>query len=64
MRRLAVFTILWLLAGCAADTVADRRVGQQIVCHKGTKTLTVSNADSFVHMDHGDTPGPCPEESD
>lgn len=48
-----------LLAACAADTIEDRRFGQQVVCHDG-KTLTVSNADSFVHLDHGDTPGPCP----
>lgn len=50
-----------LLAACAADTIGDRRYGQQLVCHDGTKTLSVSNADSFVHLDHGDTPGPCPE---
>jgi hypothetical protein len=49
------------LASCAADTISDRRSGQLIVCHKENKTLTVSNADSFVHLDHGDSPGPCPE---
>ena len=54
------------LAGCASDSIGDRRSGQLIVCHKENKTLTVSNADSFVHLDHGDTPGPCPnvEEQD
>ena len=51
------------LVGCAADGIEDRRVGQQLVCHKG-KTLTVSNANSFVHLDHGDSPGPCPEEAE
>ncbi|MDX1380375.1 MAG: hypothetical protein R3233_04600 [Xanthomonadales bacterium] len=45
--------------GCATDTIEDRRYGQQVVCHDG-KTITVSNADSFVHLDHGDTLGPCP----
>lgn len=50
-----------LLVACAADTIQDRRFGQQVVCHDGTKTLTVSNADSFVHLDHGDSPGPCPD---
>jgi hypothetical protein len=50
-----------LLSACAADTIADRRFGQQVVCHNGSKTLTVSNADSFVHLDHGDSPGPCPD---
>lgn len=50
-----------LLGGCVSDTVEDRRYGQQVVCHDGKRTLTVSNADSFVHLDHGDTPGPCPE---
>jgi hypothetical protein len=49
-----------LLSACATDTIEDRRFGQQLVCHDGTQTLTVSNADSFVHLDHGDSPGPCP----
>ena len=48
-----------LLSACATDTIEDRRFGQQLVCHDG-KPLTVSNADSFVHLDHGDAPGPCP----
>lgn len=48
-----------LTAGCVTDTIEDRRYGQQVVCHDG-KTITVSNADSFVHLDHGDTLGPCP----
>lgn len=50
-----------LLSACASDSISDRRYGQQVVCHDGEKTLTVSNADSFGHLDHGDTPGPCPE---
>jgi hypothetical protein len=50
---------LTLLAGCATDTIEDRRYGQQLVCHDG-KTLAVSNADSFVHLNHGDSAGPCP----
>ena len=54
----AVTTIM--LVSCATDTVEDRRYGQQIVCHDGNKTLTVSNADSFVHLNHGDAAGPCP----
>jgi hypothetical protein len=54
--------VLLSLTGCAADSVSDRREGQLIVCHKGDKTLAVSNADSFLHLDHGDTLGPCPEE--
>lgn len=49
---------LTALGACAADRVEDRRPGQQLVCHDG-KTLAVSNADSFVHLGHGDTPGPC-----
>lgn len=60
----AALFVSTLTAGCAGDTISDRRAGQQIVCHKESKTLTVSNADSFVHLDHGDTPGPCPEEGD
>jgi hypothetical protein len=53
-----------MLAGCASDSIGDRRSGQLIVCHKENKTLTVSNADSFVHLDHGDTPGPCPNDGE
>jgi len=61
MSRLAcIFALVAALTGCAADTIESRRFGQQVVCHDGSKTLTVSNADSFVHLDHGDTPGPCP----
>ncbi|HET6565729.1 MAG TPA: hypothetical protein VFG52_09985 [Xanthomonadales bacterium] len=52
------------LASCATDTISDRRTGQLIVCHKESKTLTVSNADSFVHLDHGDSAGPCPEKDE
>jgi hypothetical protein len=61
MRLLILIQAMILLAGCAGDSVSDRRAGQQVVCHKESKTLTVSNADSFVHLDHGDTPGPCAE---
>jgi len=50
------------LVACAADSIEDRRYGQQVVCHSGKQTLTVSNADSFVHLDHGDSPGPCPQD--
>ena len=49
-----------LLAACATDTIEDRRFGQQIVCHDG-RSLAVSNADSFVHLGHGDSAGPCPD---
>ena len=59
-RFLPVLALL-LLCGCAADSIEDRRYGQQLVCHQG-KTLAVSNADSFVHLDHGDAPGPCPQQ--
>jgi hypothetical protein len=59
--RCAALSAALLAAGCATDTIEDRRYGQQLVCHDG-KTLTVSNADSFVHLHHGDTPGPCPAE--
>lgn len=57
----ALLAAALLLSACAADTIEDHRFGQQVVCHDG-KTLTVSNADSFVHLDHGDSPGPCPED--
>ncbi len=51
------------LVACATDTMESRRTGQLVVCHKQNKTLTVSNADSFVHLDHGDSPGPCAKEA-
>lgn len=59
MRLISLLSAL-LLSACAGDSIGDRRVGQQVVCHKESRTLTVSNADSFVHLDHGDSPGPCP----
>jgi len=55
-----VVAINLVLPACATDTIENRRVGQQLVCHREKKTLAVSNADSFVHLDHGDSPGPCP----
>jgi hypothetical protein len=61
-RFVTLILLLAALGGCATDTIESRRFGQQVVCHDGSKTLTVSNADSFVHLDHGDTPGPCPDD--
>lgn len=62
MLRLACTLLLFcLVAACATDTIESRRFGQQVVCHSGSETLAVSNADSFVHLDHGDAVGPCPE---
>jgi hypothetical protein len=63
--RLTLAVLLLLtgaLAACASDTIEQRRFGQQVVCHDGSKTLTVSTADSLVHLDHGDSPGPCPND--
>jgi hypothetical protein len=51
------------LSSCATDSIEDRQHGQQLLCHHGTKTLTVSNADSFVHLQHGDSIGPCPNDN-
>ena len=51
-----------LLTACATDSIDGRRQGQQVVCHDGVKTLAVSTADHFVHLDHGDQPGPCPDD--
>jgi hypothetical protein len=59
-----LFAAVLLLSACATDTIDDRRFGQQVVCHDGNQTLAVSNADSFVHLNHGDSPGPCPEEDE
>ena len=61
--RTFIFLIgLAMLSACATgDDVSKRTYGQQLVCHKG-HTQAVSTADSFVHLDHGDSPGPCPNE--
>lgn len=59
MHRLLLTLSLLALAACATDSIQDRRFGQQLVCHDGHKTLAVSNADSFVHLNHGDSAGPC-----
>jgi len=62
MRTIVILISSILLSACATgDDVSKRVYGQQLVCHKG-HTQAVSNADSFVHLDHGDSPGPCPTE--
>jgi len=62
MRTLIVLIGLSILVACATeDDVSKRTYGQQLVCHKG-RTQAVSTADSFLHLDHGDAPGPCPTE--
>jgi len=60
MRLVVVFLVILFLSSCASDSASDRRSGQVMICHKDKKTITVSNAASFAHMDHGDSPGPCP----
>jgi len=57
--RVIRILLLVFLSSCATDSIENRRHGQQLLCHDGKKTLTVSNADSFVHLQHGDTVGPC-----
>jgi hypothetical protein len=59
-RALILCAPVVLLSGCATDTIEDRRYGQQIICHDGEKTLTLSNADGYGHLQHGDSVGPCP----
>ncbi len=61
-RTIIILLMYWSISACATDSIDDRRHGQQLVCHEGEKTLTVSNADTFAHLDHGDTPGPCPSD--
>ena len=62
MRVIFILISLTLLCSCATeDSVSDRVYGQQLVCHKG-HTRAVSTADSFVHLDHGDKLGPCPND--
>jgi hypothetical protein len=62
--HISLMTILLLTAtACASDSIENRQYGQQMVCHDGDETLAVSNADSFVHLNHGDAAGPCPDEN-
>jgi hypothetical protein len=60
-RILTLFLFL-VLSSCATDSIENRQHGQQLLCHDGKKTLTVSNADSFGHLQHGDSVGPCPND--
>jgi hypothetical protein len=62
-RILFVFAVFGL-SSCATDSIENRQSGQLLICHHGNKTLTVSNADSFVHLQHGDSVGPCPADGD
>ncbi len=50
------------LASCAvSDRMTDRQPGQLMVCHDG-QSMMVSNANMFVHQNHGDPLGPCPDD--
>jgi hypothetical protein len=62
LRNACLIVAVSMLSACTTDTIDDRRFGQQVVCHDGKQTLAVSNADSFVHLNHGDSAGPCPEQ--
>jgi len=62
MRSVFILASLMILSACATDdTISERKYGQQLICHKG-HTQAVSTADSFVHQNHGDPFGPCPED--
>lgn len=62
MRILFILIVLVSIHGCAtSDAVYERKAGQQLVCHKGN-TRAVTTGDYFIHVDHGDSIGPCPEE--
>jgi len=61
MRVLMILLCLSTLCHCVSDdALSTRQYGQQFVCHKH-HTLAVSTADLFVHQNHGDTMGPCPQ---
>lgn len=60
--RSGVLALTLVMLGCATDSVEERRRGQLMVCHDGEKTLTLSNASAHDHIQHGDMPGPCPEQ--
>ena len=63
LSRLILYVLIVLQSACVADSIEDRRSGQQIVCHDNSKSLAVSNADAFGHLQHGDAAGPCPEQN-
>ena len=62
MRLIIVLACIFIACSCATDdAVSKRRHGQQLVCHKG-HTQAVTTGDFFVHQNHGDSIGPCPED--
>lgn len=62
MRVLLLLIALISMHGCATgDVVSERKNGQQLICHKG-HTRAVTTGDYFIHIDHGDSIGPCPKE--
>jgi hypothetical protein len=61
--KIAFAALTLVLSSCATETIEDRRFGQTLVCHDGSKTLTVSSADNLAHLNHGDSAGPCPDDS-
>ena len=62
MRAILILVCLAFVCSCATDdAVSKRKYGQHHVCHKG-HTQAVTAGDFFVHQNHGDTIGPCPED--
>ena len=63
MKPLLYLIALLSMVACTSDDYVERRqYGQHLVCHEGKETLAVSTGDLFVHEQHGDALGPCPDE--
>ena len=43
-----------------SDSDSDGEAASVVLCHKGRKTITVTESAVEKHLKHGDTLGPCP----
>jgi hypothetical protein len=62
MKQITLLTLVAVLSGCAVvGDYPDSKAGpdKALVCHKGKKTLEVSEAAVGAHLKHGDQRGAC-----
>lgn len=60
MKYLLAFLLVLPLSGCVLLPVElAGPAGNDLVCHKGKKTLELPHDAIGAHLDHGDYRGPC-----
>ena len=60
MKCLLAFLLVLSLSGCDLLPVAlTGPAGNDLVCHKGMKTLELPREAISAHLGHGDYRGPC-----